>query len=172
MTLRLLFLCTFLIFVSFDAVAQKNVVSKSEEKIEEFKRTDSKINKLFDSAYAFAMFPNIGKGGFWVGGANGNGTIYKDGKAVGDCRMTQVSVGFQFGGQKYAEVIFFENKQSYKRFIEGNYEFSAQASAVALKSGASVDAKYRDGVMVFTHVEGGLMYEAAIGGQKFKVNMY
>jgi len=69
-------------------------------------------------------------------------------------------------------VIFFENEKAFNRFVEGNFEFAAQASAVALKSGISLDAKYRDGIMIFTYVTGGLMYEASIGGQKFKVKMY
>ena len=86
--------------------------------------------------------------------------------------MTQITIGFQFGGQKYAEVIFFEDKETYSRFIESKYEFAAQASAIALSSGASVDAKYRGGVIVFTMAIGGLMYEASIGGQKFKVTLF
>ena len=172
MTTRFLFISLIFMLISFEGVSQKNVVSKSEEKITEFKETDSKISDLFESAYGFAMFPNIGKGGIGIGGATGNGTVYKGGNAVGDCRMIQVSVGFQFGGQKYAEVIFFEDEDAYDRFIDGKYEFAAQASAVALKSGASADAKYRDGVIVFTHADGGLMYEASIGGQKFKIKMY
>jgi lipid-binding SYLF domain-containing protein len=86
--------------------------------------------------------------------------------------MTQVTVGLQAGGQKYAEVIFFENAQAYERFIGNKFEFAAQVSAVALKSGASADAKYRDGMMVFTQAIGGLMYEASVGGQKFKTEMY
>jgi lipid-binding SYLF domain-containing protein len=82
--------------------------------------------------------------------------------------MTQVSVGLQFGGQAYRELIFFENQESLDRFKKNKFEFSAQASAVAAKSGASANAKYRDGVMVYTAQKGGLMYEASVGGQKFK----
>ena len=45
---------------------------------------------------------------------------------------------------------------------------SAQASAVAVTLGASADADYNKGVAVFTHVGGGVMAEASVGGQKFK----
>ena len=45
---------------------------------------------------------------------------------------------------------------------------SAQVSAVVAASGASKDAKYVDGVAVFTCTKGGLMYEASVGGQQFK----
>jgi hypothetical protein len=44
----------------------------------------------------------------------------------------------------------------------------AQASAVAITAGASADANYDGGVAVFTMPDGGLMFEASIGGQKFK----
>jgi len=152
--------------------AQKDVSSKSLDAIKNFKKIDPQISKLFNTAYGYAVFPKIGKGGIGIGAATGNGTIFKRKSSTGDCKMTQVSIGFQFGGQKYAEVIFFENKSAYNRFIEGNFEFSAQASAVALKSGASINAKYRDGIIVFTNTIGGLMYEASIGGQKFKTKMH
>ena len=93
-----------------------------------------------------------------------------DGTAVADCKMSQVTIGFQAGGQKYAEVIFFETSAAYERFVGNKYEFAAQVSAVALKAGASADAKYADGMLVFTQAIGGLMYEASIGGQKFKTD--
>ncbi len=86
--------------------------------------------------------------------------------------MSQVTIGFQAGGQKYAEVIFFEDERAYTRFVADKFEFAAQVSAVALKSGVSLDAKYTDGILVFTIAIGGLMYEASIGGQKFKTEMY
>ena len=55
-----------------------------------------------------------------------------------------------------------------QQFRRGNFEMGAQASAVAVTLGASADADYDKGVAVFTNVGGGLMYEAAIAGQKFK----
>jgi len=134
----------------------------------EFLQTDALMKNLFDSAYGYAIFPNIGKGGIAVGGAAGNGIIYEKGKIIGRAQMTQVNVGFQFGGQAYREVIFFEDKATLDRFKEDKIEFSAQASAVAATKGASTNVKYTNGVMIFTQQKGGLMYEASIGGQKFK----
>jgi len=113
------------------------------------------------------MFPNVGKGAVGVGGAAGNGIVFENGKATGRAKMKQVSVGFQFGGQAYREVIFFENKAALDRFKQNKFEFSAQASAIAATAGASANVKYRNGVLVFTQGKGGLMYEASIGGQKF-----
>jgi lipid-binding SYLF domain-containing protein len=132
-----------------------------------FIRSDANMKSLFDNAYAYVIFPNVGKGGIGVGGAAGGGIAYEGGKAVGKAKMRQVSVGFQFGGQAYREVIFFENKAEFDRFKEGNYEFAAQASAIAVNKGASANVNYKNGVMVFTQEKKGVMYEASIGGQKF-----
>lgn len=154
------------------ATAQKNEINKSKEAITDFKNTNDKINKIFSSAYGYAVFPGIGKGGLGIGGAAGKGTVFKAGTAVADCKMTQVTIGFQAGGQKYAEIIFFKNAKAFERFVSNKFEFAAQVSAIALKSGVSLDAEYRDGMMVFTKAIGGLMYEASLGGQKFKSEMY
>lgn len=167
---KLAFLLSF--FLSISVYAQKYDVEESNKTIKEFKKTDPEIEKFFNNAYGYAVLYSVGKGAIGVGGAGGKGTVYEKGTPKGDVRMTQVTVGLALGGQKYAEVIFFEEKEHYERFIGSKYEFSAQASAVALNSGASTDAKYRDGVLVFTMAIGGLMYEASIGGQKFKVTLF
>lgn len=168
---KLTIITLFLLALSFNSFAQKDVSSKSKEAIADIKKTNDKITKYFNSAYGYAVFPSIGKGGFGVGGATGNGTIYKGGAVVGDCKMSQLTVGFQAGGQAYSEVIFFEDADAFNRFTGDKFEFSAQASAVAVSEGASFDVDYRDGILVFTHAKGGLMYEASIGGQKFNTKM-
>lgn len=132
-----------------------------------FIESDGLMQSLFDKSYGYVIFPNVGKGAIGVGGAAGNGIVYEQGKPVGHAKMKQVTVGFQFGGQSYREVIFFETKEALDQFKGGNFEFSAQASAVAVTKGAAANVKYRNGIMVFTQEKGGLMYEAAIGGQKF-----
>ncbi len=157
---------------SIASYSQKNDVSEADKTIKEFKEKDSGMSKFFSSAYGYAVFPGIGKGGLGVGGAAGKGTLFKGGVAVADTKMSQITIGFQAGGQKYAEVIFFEDAETYEDFVSGNYEFAAQVSAVALTSGVSADAAYKDGLLVVTMTIGGLMYEASVGGQKFKVTPY
>jgi lipid-binding SYLF domain-containing protein len=103
-----------------------------------------------------------------LGGAAGNGAVFQKGNLVGMAKMTQVSVGFQWGGQAYREVIFFESEADLNRFKENKIEFSGQASAVAVTKGAAANIKYKEGVMIFSQTKGGLMYEASVGGQKFK----
>jgi lipid-binding SYLF domain-containing protein len=142
---------------------------------------------FFQKAYGYAVFPTIGKGGLVIGGAHGKGRVYVGGKHVGDTTMTQVTIGAQLGGQAYSQIIFFEDKRAFDEFTSGNFEFGAQATAVAITAGASAtattagtsagastskkDAKtvgaYNKGMAVFTVAKGGLMYEASIGGQKF-----
>jgi lipid-binding SYLF domain-containing protein len=147
---------------------KKELIADANTAKAEFIKADSKMAGLFSSAYGYVIFPNVGKGAVGVGGASGNGVAYENGAKVGMAKMKQVSVGFQFGGQAYREVIFFENKEKMDRFKENRVELSAQVSAVAASAGASANAKYVEGVMVFTMQKGGLMYEAAVGGQKFK----
>jgi lipid-binding SYLF domain-containing protein len=137
-----------------------------------FIKTDSLMSHLFNSSPGYVIFPNVGKGAIGVGGAAGNGIVYENGKAIGKASMKQVNVGFQFGGQAYREVIFFENQAALDRFKQNKFEFSAQASAVAVKTGAAANVKYRDGVMVFSQEKGGLMYEASVGGQKFEYSAF
>ena len=126
------------------------------------------MRSLFDNSAGYVIFPNVGKGAIGVGGAAGNGILFERGKMMGKASMKQVSVGFQFGGQAYREVIFFENDAALDRFKQNKFEFTARASAVAVTTGASANVKYADGVMVFTQEKGGLMYEASVGGQKFE----
>jgi lipid-binding SYLF domain-containing protein len=143
--------------------------------------------KFFQKAYGYALFPTIGKGGMGVGFAHGTGRVYVRGKHVGDTSMTQGTVGLQLGGQAYSQIIFFEDKRAFDEFTSGNFEFGAQATAVAITAGAWASAGttgtgagasgtsssattaggYHKGMAIFTVAKGGLMYEASIGGQKF-----
>ena len=143
------------------------LATKVQTAVDRATKADPGLDKFFKGAAGYAVFPSVGKGGIGVGGAYGRGELYKAGQLDGYCTLTQASIGLQLGGQKYTEMIFFETPAALDRFKSGNFAFAAQASAVALKSGASANAKYADGVAVFTLGEAGLMYEASIGGQKF-----
>lgn len=135
--------------------------------IDAFLNKDPSLQAFFDKAYGFVVFPGVGKGGFGIGGAYGKGEVFEQGKLIGYSSLKQLTIGFQLGGQKYSEIIFFRTKAALDDFTRGNFEFSAQASAVAVTAGASADADYHHDVAVFTMARGGLMYEASVGGQKF-----
>ncbi len=132
------------------------------------KGKDPGLKKWFDTAYAYAVLPKVGKGGIGIGGAYGKGLVIRGDTTVGKTSMTQVTIGFQLGGQVYSQYIMFRDETAFSHFTLGNFEMGAQVSAVAITLGASADANYDKGVAVFTITEGGLMYEASIGGQKFK----
>ena len=150
-------------YAGWDANEEKDV----QESIKEFRQSDPDMKAFFDKAWGYAVFPDVGKAGMGIGGAHGAGLVFEQGVIVGSSKLTQLSFGFQLGAQLYQEIIFFETKADLDDFKQGNFELGAQASAVAVTAGASVDAPYQDGVAVFTLAKGGLMYEAAVGGQKF-----
>jgi hypothetical protein len=182
---RLIFLIgTVLLVMVFSNPVQAD---KFTDTIDVFKKSES-VQPFFKSAYGYAVFPTIGKGGFVVGGAYGKGQVYHGGKVTGEASLVKVSVGFQAGGQAFSEMIFFEDKRAYDEFTSGEFAFDATASAVAITAGVQAKAgtegatagasagpatgkqaqtSYHKGMAVFIHAKGGLMYEAAIGGQKF-----
>lgn len=163
-------------------IAQPALADEYASTVAAFKKA-TESQGFFDHAYGYAVFPTIGKGGFVVGGAHGKGQVYRGTAMAGRTSMTQLSVGFQLGGEAYSQIIFFEDKNAYDRFTAGNFEFSAQAQVVAIVIGAQAQTGttgtsagagdvqfkgiYQNGMAVFTKVKGGLMYEASLAGQKF-----
>ncbi len=169
-------------------VSQVALADEYAEAIDIFRNAGESGN-YFDRSVGYAIFPTIGKAGIGIGGAFGKGKVYKHGKAIGTTSMAQATIGLQLGGQAYTQIIFFENEAALDNFTSGNFEFSAEASAVAITAGASAGAStgggvstgisggkkdattdslgYRKGMAVFTVAKGGLMYEAALGGQKY-----
>ena len=162
-----------LVLVSAPALAwepnqSSGIELATAEAIIRAKQSDPNIERWFKSAYAYAVFPRVAKGAIGVGGAHGKGIVIQGDKTIGDTSLSQLSIGLQLGGQVYAEYIMFKDVTALSNFQRGNFEFGAQLSAVALTAGASLDSSYDGGVAVFTVAEGGLMFEASVGGQKFK----
>lgn len=169
----------------FAATAQAD---EYDDAIKSF-RAAEETAPFFQSAYAYVVFPTVGKGGIGIGGAHGKGRAYVGGQHVGDTTMTQLTVGLQLGVQAYSQMIFLEDRRAFESFTSGHFEFSAQATAVALTAGVSAEANtgggttagasggrndakvthggYRKGMAVFTIARGGLMFETSLGGQKF-----
>jgi lipid-binding SYLF domain-containing protein len=141
--------------------------TQTQAAIQVARTTDPGLQKFFDTAAGYAVFPKVGKAAWIVGGAYGKGILYEGGRPAGYCDMTQASVGVAYGGQAYTEIIFFETPEALNKFKAGQLALAAQASAVAVTAGASANAKYSNGVLIFTRGEAGLMVEASIGGQKF-----
>ena len=180
---------TLCLFVALALVGQGAVTQDKYAKTLSAFQAAAGTAPFFNNAYGYALFPTIGKGGIGIGGAHGGGQVYVGGRHVGNTTMTQLTMGFQLGGQAFSQIVFFEDQRAYREFTTGNFEFSAQATAVALTAGVSAEANtggglaagasggqndastynsgYRKGMAIFTIAKGGLMYEAALGGQKF-----
>lgn len=160
---------------------------KYQETINVFKNA-GESNNFFDQSFGYAVFPTIGKAGYIVGGAYGEGRVYKQGEYTGNTSMAQASIGFQLGGQAFSQIIFFEDKRAFDEFTGGNFEFGADANVVAITAGASAQATttgssagasggknnaataasgYYKGMAIFTVAKGGLMFQVAVAGQKF-----
>jgi lipid-binding SYLF domain-containing protein len=172
-----------LVLFAFAGVAN---AGKYDDTITLFKNAGESA-AFFQNCYGYAVFPNIGEGGFVVGGAFGRGRVYVHGQLIGDATMKQLSVGFQAGGKDFTQIVFFQDKRALDQFESGSFEFSSGASAIAVTAGANAsagtngvtsgasagkrdattDGVYNDGMAVFTIAKGGLMYAAALAGQKF-----
>ncbi len=156
-------------FAGWDVDEAQEYDEKAQVALAEFKEKDPKVQKFIDQSAGYLVIPTVGKGGLGIGGARGKGVLYEGGAVTAVVTLTQVTFGFQAGGQAYSEFIFFEDAATLTNFKRGNYELGAQASAVAITAGASADAEFNGGMAIFTQAKGGLMYEASVGGQKFKV---
>lgn len=161
-----------------DAVTEKKITvvfpkdtklqNEVKDAMKQLVASNPELDSYFQKAYGFAVFPKITKGGLGIGGAGGKGLVFDNKTVIGQSNLAQATFGLQAGGQQYMEVVFFEDQPALDRFTAGKVKFSGQASAVALKDGASVDIDYQDGVAIFTKTIGGLMAEASVGGQSFK----
>lgn len=171
-----------LIMIKHDAVADNFVGTM------DVFESAPELKPYFDNAFAYAVFPTVGKGGFALGISHGKGRVYQGDQVLGDVVMTELSLGFQFGGQAFSEIIFLQDQRALDEFTSGRFEFDASASAIVLTFGAQaragtdgasassgvgpastkqVEYGFNKGMAVFIHPLGGLMYEASIGGQKF-----
>jgi lipid-binding SYLF domain-containing protein len=134
--------------------------------IAKFKEKDPGLAKVFAESAGYVVFPTVAKGGLGIGGARGKGYVYQHGRLIGRSTLTQLTIGLQAGGQAYSEVVFLKDNAALENFKRGKLKLDAQASAVALTERVSGDLAYRNGVAIVTMAEGGLMYEASVGGQK------
>jgi lipid-binding SYLF domain-containing protein len=185
-SMALIFIIALMFGVSTFAVAAE--VEDYSSTINVFKQSPA-VDKFFKNSYGYAVFPKVGKAGWVIGGSYGKGQVYRGGKVTGKASVIEGSIGFQFGGEAFSEIVFFQDKRAYDEFTSGNFEFGATAQAVVITAGAQAQAgtagasagasagpktgvqaetAYAKGMATFVHSLGGLMYEASIGGQKFK----
>ena len=183
--LKLKFALFFLVFLFINSTPA--MADKYSDTIDVFNKSDA-VKPFFNSAYGYAVFPAVGKAGYFLGGAYGSGRVYRQEIISGTATLMKISFGFQLGGQVFRQIIFFQDKRSYDQFTTGNFEFDGSVSAVVITAAAQAQAStqgtsagasigpatgaqaqtiYTKGMAVFVHTIGGLMYELSIGGQKF-----
>ncbi len=162
----------FFLLVSMTLFAQtekdKEIIKDAEKAKAEFIKTNKSIESQFKNSTAYVIFPNVGKGALIVGGASGNGAVYRGGKLVGMASMKQLDVGAQIGGEAYSEVIFFNSEEAFSRLKNNQFELTSRVAAVAVEEGVSLDTKFTDDVAVYVLPKAGLMAEVSVGGQKFE----
>lgn len=146
----------------------EDLISDAREEINNIQQNYPNIGQQFQQAEGYAIFPNVGKGAYVIGGASGNGVVYQDGNLIGYADLKQVDIGLQAGGKSFVEVLFFENEQALEDFKSGTYELAANASAVVLEEGVSRDLNFQDGVAVVTMPKAGAMAGVSVGGQRFE----
>lgn len=151
----------------WDPNRQQDETMQAKMTIERFLQSDPGLKTFFDQAHGYAVFPTVGKGAYIIGGTYGKGSVYEVGNFIGYASIVEASVGLQVGGQGFSEIIFFKDQLTMDYFKRGTYEFSAQASAVAVTMGIAAKTDYDRGVAVFILPKAGLMAEASVGGQKF-----
>lgn len=164
-----LFVLAFLLVASCGSMKKtgENLRTDANEARIDLRQDYANAAELLDNSAGYAIFPNVGKGAYIVGGASGNGVVYKNNTIIGYADLKQVDVGLQAGGKAFVEVLFFETDADLEKFKEGNFELSASASAVILDKGASKNIDFQDGVAVVTIPKGGAMAGVSVGGQKF-----
>ncbi len=128
---------------------------------------DERLAPFFEQAVAYAVFPSPIRGGIGFGGAYGIGWLFEGEAVTGKVRVIQGTVGAQWGGQVYRQILFFRDFQALELFKRGTWEFAGQTNATAAVVGVAGTPSFNEEVALFTQVKGGLLLEASIGAHRY-----
>src|SRR3954467_5688741 len=131
--------------------------------LKRLEKKDPGLKQMLQDAHGYAVFPSVGKAAVVIGGAYGKGMVFEQGKPIGYGTIGQTTIGVQLGGDTFSEIVVFESKETLDRFKKGKFAFSANASAVLVKAGASATANFEKGAAAFAYSSGGVLLEAALG---------
>lgn len=147
---------------------QRASLERDAEKAKQaFISENAQMKEHLESAAGYAIFPNVGKGAWILGGAAGNGVVYEKGNKVGYAELRQIDIGFQIGGQAFREIIIFKTQSALDKFKEGDFSFEGSASAVVWDKGKGESIQFEDGVGVALMPKAGAMVGISVGGQEF-----
>ena len=150
-----------------DDQKRQQIKADAQKAKEAFIARNPEIKQHFQNSAGYAIFPNVGKGAYILGGAAGNGVLYENGEVAGYAELRQIDIGFQIGGKAFREVIIFKSQEALERFKAGNFEFQGTASAVIWDEGRAKAIQFRDGVGVAVMPKAGAMVGVSVGGQEF-----
>lgn len=147
---------------------QQEMRSDARIALERMYSNDPSLRGVVENSYAYAIFPKVSKAGLIAGGAGGRGEVYRNGRLVGYATLSQASVGAQIGAQNFDELIVFKDPAAFEKFKSNEYTPAANATAVAVKSGAGSGTDFKAGTATFVLPTSGAMAEASIGGQHYE----
>ena len=156
------------------SLKQESKRAKINETAEETLKTlfadDSKAKTLYDKSYGWAVFDNLKLAfGFSGGGGQGVAVEMESGKKT-YMKMGTAGVGFGLGANKYQIVFLFQDKQTFKNFVNKGWQADAGATAAAGKHAAEAKTDFTNGLAIYQLTEKGLIANADIAGTKYWEN--
>ncbi|HKP70179.1 MAG TPA: lipid-binding SYLF domain-containing protein [Pyrinomonadaceae bacterium] len=183
---RMFFGMGFAVLVSFfaiPAVAQKSLnhardeAREAHQLLSDVQSVPAKAipKSVLRNALAIAVFTNVKKGGFIVGGTGGDGVIVrKKGNAWGPPVYYDIGgadVGLQIGVKKSDVILVFMTESALNDLLDDEMELNAGIGATAGPVGETAGAStgVKNNVYVYSHSSGGFA-GATVGGGSVKAN--
>ncbi|MDJ0927294.1 MAG: hypothetical protein QNJ73_06530 [Gammaproteobacteria bacterium] len=141
---------------------------RAKEAAERFRSEQPKLQRFFDEAYAYAVFPRVTRGGLMFALGRGKGVVIEGNELIGYVTHWQLTLGAQLGAQQHAQIIFFRDAEALEAFKKVTPEFIGQASAALATVGGGLSPGYLPSVAIFNLMKGGLMLEVAAGAARYR----
>jgi len=143
-------ICALLLLGAGSAAAERTQTRKVEDALEVFNAITSiperdAVQQLMKNTYALAIFPDVQKVSFVIGGQRGKGVLIvrqSDGSWSRPLFLTLsgASVGWQIGVQSADILLFFRTRRSVDAVLKGRYTLGVGASVAAGSLGRSAGA--------------------------------
>ncbi|QFI54325.1 YSC84-related protein [Aeromonas simiae] len=125
---------------------------------------------LFDQAYGYAVFDSR-KFALMLNTSQGAGVaVSRHDGARTYMKMFGAGMGAGLGGKFYQQVILFENRETFERFVSKGWEASSEVGAVAGQKRSALTAQYNGGMAIYQQDDKGLLLDASITGSKYWVD--
>jgi lipid-binding SYLF domain-containing protein len=145
---------------------QHTLENKAVATLNEMQQRSPGLSNALQSAYAYAVFPDVGKGAFIVGGAGGVGVLYEHGMPTGNVKISKASFGASVGAESMAELVILGDQNAVNQLKSGSFDLGANVQAVVLTSGGAAPTGTVRGTRVFIMPRGGAMVDVSVAGQR------